>query len=98
MLPPQRRGGPVEWTAGVRRRHTDHSEERAAGDGVASLAAPRLAVERPVERRAAAERDAPRARLHLVDADDERPARPRTAHLDRAGQRVPLVEVARPLV
>jgi hypothetical protein len=35
---------------------------------------------------------APRAGLHLVDADGQRPAGARAANLDRAGERVPGVD------
>ena len=41
-----------------------------------------------------AEGDAPRPRAHLVDRDRERLAGPRAAHLDRAAQRVPAVQLA----
>ena len=48
---------------------------------------------RQTKRLAVRERHAPVARRHLVDRDDERLAGARAAHLDRAGQRVAVVQL-----
>ena len=51
MLPPHRRGGPVEWMPGSFGRHPDDAEERTEHDLAAGLGATdtRVCVERPVE-------------------------------------------------
>ena len=87
MFPPQRRGGVVECSPGLRRRHPDHAEERRRAD--AALAElPPVAVARPRERLAVRPRASPVARHDLVDAHDERLPGPRAAHLDRPVERM----------
>ncbi len=77
--PLPRRPGRVD--AGLRWRHADHAHERRERHGLAAVVGRGIAVDRPVERRAVRERDAPVSRRHLVDRDDERlPGRaPRTS-------------------
>ena len=55
---------------------------------------PAVSLESPDEGLTVAECDAPRSRLHLVDRDGERLARPRAADLDRPVERVPGVQLA----
>ena len=93
MLPPHFRGGPVGWMPGLGRRHPDDAEERRERDRLAAVVRGEVAVDRPGEAVAVRERDAPGPRCHLVDPDRERLAGARTAHLDRAVQRVPVVQL-----
>src|SRR5581483_7339445 len=88
MLPPQRRGGPVECTPGsgggmpMTPRNGPHRVRTHA---------PHVAVEPPLEPLARAPRFAPCAGHDLVDPHDERLARLRAVHLEGTGERMSVV-------
>src|SRR5207253_9859449 len=76
--------------AGRGRRHADDTEEWRRPNCMRAHA-PHVAVERPLEALPVAPRLAPLSRRHLVDPHDEGLTRLRTAHLERAGERVAAV-------